>query len=184
VLSLRANRGFALEELIVAANTGYRSRRLAVIHKVPTAWLPVRNGDGRVSAAKVTEKAAVDFLGHVRLGDGRAVPVAFDAKETRQPRWPLAKLEPHQYEYLADSHATGACAFVLIGFAAAGRLFVLPFPELARCWAAWQGRGRPASVRCDDPALVEVRFPDYLAWLAQKPNLSSGWCQSTIRKRG
>jgi len=159
-----ANRGSALENLITLSNAVYRSRRLAVIHKVPTAWLPVRDGAGKIFTAKVEEKAAVDFIGHVRV-DGRSVPVAFDAKETRQDRWPLSKLEEHQYEYLADCHATGACAFILIGFTAQDRYFILPFDNLRNRWDRWKREGRLASVRVDDPTLVEVKFPTYLGWL-------------------
>ena len=159
-----ANRGSALEALVIMANNAYRARKIGVIHKVPTAWLPIRDGTGKVASAKVQEKAAVDFIGHVRI-DGHALPVAFDCKETRQDKWPLSRLEPHQYEYLADCHATGACAFVLLGFVTRDRYFVLPFPALQKYWEKWQEYGRPASVRIDDPALIEVRFPEYLKWL-------------------
>jgi recombination protein U len=159
-----ANRGRALEELIERANVLYRAGRTAVIHKVPTAWVPIRNRAGRITAAKVEEKAAVDFIGHILLPGG-PLPLAFDAKEVASGRrWPLARLGEHQYEYLADCAATGAFAFVLIAFWQVRGFFVLPFAVLERCWRAWRAGG-PASVGPADPGLVRVHFPRYLDFL-------------------
>ncbi|SHJ45718.1 Holliday junction resolvase RecU [Desulfofundulus thermosubterraneus] len=161
----QANRGQALEDLIKLANDRYRSRKLAVIHKVPTAWVPIRGPGGKIVSAKVEEKASVDFLGHVLLSSG-PLPLAFDAKEvSRGDRWPLSKLEPHQYEYLRDCALTGAFSFVLIGFWELERFFILPFPELERRWAAWKDRTGPASVRAGESGLVEVKFWDYLSFV-------------------
>jgi recombination protein U len=56
-----ANRGMALEELIAAANWSYRQKKIAVIHKVPSEWLPIRNRSGKIISAKITKKAAVDY---------------------------------------------------------------------------------------------------------------------------
>lgn len=160
--ALQANRGRALEELVAAANAVYRARGLAVIHKVPTAWVPLRDGRGRVAGAKVAEKAAVDFMGCVRLADGRGLPVFFDAKEVaRGPRWPLLRLEPHQYEFLGDGARAGAFSFVLVAFWEERRFVVLPFAALEQRWAAWKAGG-PASVRWGEEDLLEVRFPGYL----------------------
>jgi len=72
-----ANRGLALEEPIVRANEVYCSRKLAVVHKVPTAWIPIRGSNGKIISAKVEKKASVDFLGHVKLKE-KTVPIAFD----------------------------------------------------------------------------------------------------------
>lgn len=161
----RANRGRAFEDLIERANALYRARGLAVIHKVPTEWIPIRGPRGKIAAAKVERKAAVDFLGHVLLPSGRALPVAFDAKEvSRGRRWYLAKLEEHQFEYLADCAATGAAAFVILAFWETGRFFALPFPELERRRAIWKAGGS-ASMRAGEGGLVEVTFPDYLEFL-------------------
>jgi recombination protein U len=160
-----ANRGSALEDLVVCANEAYRSKKLAVIHKVPTAWLPLRGPNGRIVSAKVEKKASVDFLGHV-VTPGGPLPVTFDAKEiAKGNRWPLAKLEPHQYEYLRDCAETGAFSFVLLGFWELERFFVLPFPELEKRWAAWKKRTGPASVAAGDSGLIEVKFLDYLNFL-------------------
>ncbi|MGB9886295.1 MAG: Holliday junction resolvase RecU [Moorellales bacterium] len=156
----RANRGRALEELVKAANEAYRRRGVAVIHKVPTEWIPLRDRAGKIVGAKVERKAAVDFLGHVRVpGKDFAVPLAFDVKEVaRGTRWPLAKLPLHQYEYLRDCSASGCAAFVLVAFWEPMRFYAVPFAELAKR----VGPSRRSSIAAGDPGLVEVSFPDYL----------------------
>ncbi|OPX91708.1 MAG: Holliday junction resolvase RecU [Pelotomaculum sp. PtaB.Bin104] len=163
IISL-ANRGQALEKLVVQANVMYRARGRAVIHKVPTAWVPIRRGS-KIVSAKVEERAAVDFIGHVALPAG-PLPVYFDAKEvSRGNRWPLSKLEQHQYDYLRDCAQTGAFSFVLIGYWQIQRFFVLPFAELERRWGAWKRGNGPASIKAGEPGLIEVKFLDYLSFL-------------------
>jgi len=159
-----ANRGQTLEKLVVQANAIYRTQDRAVIHKVPTAWVPIRQGS-RIVSAKVEEKAAVDFIGHIALPSG-PLPVAFDVKEvSRGDRWPLSKLEPHQYEYLKDCARTGAFSFVLIGYWQLQRFFVLPFPELQKRWDAWKSGDGPAGVRAGEVGLIKVEFLGYLKFL-------------------
>ncbi|HHW14677.1 MAG TPA: recombinase, partial [Firmicutes bacterium] len=89
-LNSRANRGRTLELMVEWQNASYRSQGLAVVHKVPTAWLPLRDGDGRIRSAKVERKAAVDFLGVYR---GQAI--AFDAKHCSADRVRWDRVEPH-----------------------------------------------------------------------------------------
>lgn len=171
-----ANRGRALEELVEWANELYRRRRVAVVHRVPAAWVPIRDARGKIVSAKVEKKAAVDFLGHVLLPGG-ALPLAFDAKEvSRGSRWPLENLKAHQYEYLRDCALTGALSFVLIAFWEKDQFFVLPFPVLEDRWGAWRSGG-PASVRAGDEGLVPVTFPDYLSFLFE------GGCKECSRGR-
>ncbi len=168
-----ANRGTALEDLVARANVLYRSRRAAVIHKVPTAWLPIRGPGGKIVSAKVDRKASVDFIGHVLLPGG-PLPVAFDVKEvSKGSRWPLSRLEEHQYEYLRDSALTGAFSFVLIGFWESRKFFILPFAELESRWAAWKAGTGPASVKAGESGLVETSFMDYLMIYSQNGPLAN-----------
>ncbi|MCL6557754.1 MAG: Holliday junction resolvase RecU [Firmicutes bacterium] len=169
IISL-ANRGQTLEHLIVQANAVYRAQGRAVIHKVPTAWVPIRRGP-KIVSAKVEEKAAVDFIGHVALPGG-PLPVAFDAKEvSRGDRWSLLKLEEHQYEYLKDCARTGAFSFVLIGYWQLQRFFILPFVDLEKRWEAWKSGSGSASVKAGEPGLMEVKFLDYLLFLRKERGL-------------
>lgn len=146
-----ANRGRTFEELIELANDQYKTQEVAVIHKVPTAWLPIRNASGRIISAKVEKKASVDFLGNYR---GR--PIAFDAKHTDALRIRWDRVEPHQAEFLTSwDIQPGSIAFVLVEF---GDLSCSVVP-----WREWrkglenreQGvSGAAASVSRDDPIMA------------------------------
>lgn len=165
-----ANRGTVLEELITMANQSYRQQKVAVIHKVPTEWLPIRGREpgekkSRIVSAKVEKQAAVDYLGHILLPAG-PLPLAFDAKEvSKGDRWPLSNLYEHQYLYLKDCALTGAFAFVLIGFWRYQKFYVMPFNALEASWKAWKAGG-PASVKAGDGGLIEVKFMGYLDFLS------------------
>lgn len=136
----QANRGRALEELIIMANRQYRTQHLAVIHKVPTAWIPLRNGQGRIISAKVEEKAAVDFLGTYR---GR--PLAFDAKHCSGERIRWDRLETHQDQFLEDWAGNGGIGFILVGFRME-RFFVIPWTTWREGMLRWQEKQGPASI--------------------------------------
>jgi recombination protein U len=123
----QANRGRALEELIILANQQYRAQGIAVIHKVPTAWLPIRDNAGRIVSAKVEEKAAVDFLGVYR---GR--PIGFDAKQCSGDRIRWDRVEPHQALFLQEWEKSGGIGFIFVGFNFE-RFYVVP-------WQFWQER--------------------------------------------
>lgn len=170
-----ANRGRTFEELIELANDQYLAQGVAVVHKVPTAWIPIRNSAGRIISAKVEKKASVDFLGNYR---GR--PIAFDAKHTADLRIRWDRVEPHQAEFLANWDATRGTgegldlAFVLVEF---GDLScsIVPWHEWRKGLERWeQGVSRAAaSVSRDDPimALGRVdqgkRFPVVLDYLGR-----------------
>lgn len=134
-----ANRGRAFEELIELANRQYRSRGIATIHKVPTAWLPIRGHDGRIVTAKVEEKASPDFLGVYR---GRGV--AFDAKHTNTNRIRWDRVEDHQAEFLDQWETSGGISFVLVEF---GDLvcYVVPWCEWREELDRWRRHGGQAS---------------------------------------
>jgi recombination protein U len=118
-----ANRGKELEDLIEAVNEGYALDGKAVIDKQHTKWLPIRGRDGAFISAKVDRPATVDFRGTVKGVGG----VSFDAKQvTKQKRWYLRELKPHQVEHLKKCQAVGDVCFVLVGFWNAGLFFILP----------------------------------------------------------
>ncbi len=146
---------------------GYRSRKIAVIHKVPSKWLPIRVNK-KIVSAKITEKAAVDFIGHTITHSG-PLPVTFDTKEVSYgEKWYLRRLEEHQYEYLRDSYQTGAYSFVLIAFWELQKFYVLPFKEIDKRWKEWRSKTGPAFVLAGDPRLIRVSFTGYLDFLIKK----------------
>lgn len=165
----RANRGRALERLIEVSNAAYRRQGRAVVHKIPTAWLPLRDGRGRIVSAKVEQKAVVDFLGV--LAGGRAV--AFDAKQNREAtRFPLDGRWGHEVEFIRDVMAAGGIGFLIVEQVARDRIYLVPGALLVQLWDEAQRGGRrsiPLSVLETCP--VVPRAPgipvDWLAALEQ-----------------
>lgn len=158
-----ANRGKEAEELIELVNGRYLARGIAQIHKVPTAWLPIRNRYGKIVSAKVDKPAAVDFLGNHL---GRAI--AFDVKSTRnKQRWSLNEISQHQVEYLENEHKINGTAFIILFFWETEEIFVIPFPYLKKKWEGRKGGTGKASISRDellqhfDP--VRPENPNYLA---------------------
>lgn len=151
-----ANRGSALEELIIIRNQLYARDGIALIHKVPTEWIPLRDHRGKIFSAKVEQKAAVDFLGTFR---GR--PVAFDAKHTKEERISWSRLEPHQREFLLKWERCGGLAFVLVGWDIK-RFYVVPIQE-------WGRQGKSLLLPEADAWQVSVKggLPDYLSNLRE-----------------
>ncbi|WP_312284146.1 Holliday junction resolvase RecU [Candidatus Igneacidithiobacillus taiwanensis] len=138
---LRSNRGRPLEELITIANAQYRAQRIALIHKVPTAWIPLRGSDGRISSAKVAEKAAVDFIGVYR-----GLPIAIEAKHSSGDRIAWSRVTEHQARFLDDWQAAGGIGFVIVSFGMR-RFFIAPWKhwreagELSASWRPGQFEG-------------------------------------------
>lgn len=116
-----ANRGRGLEELLELINNIYRQKCIAMIHKVPTAWIPIRDRRGKIATAKVEKKASVDFLG---VYEGRGL--AFDAKHTTGSRIRWDRLEIHQMDFLDMWQEAGGLSFVLVGFGLE-QLYVVPW---------------------------------------------------------
>lgn len=48
-----ANRGMAFEELIKYTNERYRNSGIAIVEKIPTEFVPIRNRYGKVIGCKV-----------------------------------------------------------------------------------------------------------------------------------
>lgn len=143
-----ANRGRALEELLEYSNTQYRNRGFATVHKVPTAWLPIRDGSGRIVTAKVEEKASPDFLGVYR---GRGI--AFDAKHTNTHRIRWDRVEDHQEAFLDDWEHSGGIAFVLVEFGDQSA-YVVPWHEWRGMLGRWRRDLGQASVAQDGLAAI------------------------------
>ena len=119
------NRGKAFEESIIMVNQIYKARGKAIITKVPTEWIPIRQG-GKIVSAKVENKSIVDFLGSY---NGQSI--AFNAKESLSSdriRW--AELKAHQQDFWDRHYKTGGISFVFVNFKG-GRYFAVP-------WKVWE----------------------------------------------
>lgn len=123
-MRMQANRGRTLEHAIILTNEAYRRAGTAVVEKIPTEWIPIRDGK-RIVTAKVEHKAVVDFIG--RYG---ARAVAFDAKQTEEPRIGFKRVEPHQAAFLDTWTAGGqGIGFILVGYGMTW--YVIP-------WEVWR----------------------------------------------
>lgn len=139
-----ANRGRALEETIIYINDRYLARRVAVINKIPTPWIPKRGKSGNIEDAFVKEKSTVDFTGNYQ-----GIPVAFDTKETKNKSISVNALQNHQAEFLSNWSLTGGISFILVGFGDMKNTFIVPWSF----WEKWKDdyfNGGPASMKISD----------------------------------
>lgn len=120
-----ANRGAALESYVRYANNQYARKKVAMIEKLPTEFIPLRNGSGQIYSAKVEHKSTVDFLGRYK-----SFPIAIEAKATNVDAIRFDRIEPHQADYMdAFTAQPGTIGLVLISFHF-DRFFAIP-------WAFW-----------------------------------------------
>ena len=152
-----ANRGKPFEELIIMLNHKYRNQNKAVIHKVPTEWIPLRNGTGKIVSAKVESKAAVDFMGSYK---GRVI--VFDAKHTNKERISWSEVKAHQGTFLDDCHLNGGISFILVSFNL-NHIYVIPREYWKSGMEEWIAGSGPASLAMKNiPPEYEVKQYDYL----------------------
>lgn len=127
-----ANRGRKLELLVEMTNNQYRAAGRAVVNHIPTPT-KIKKVEGDKVEAKLGKAAFVDYIG---VCNGKSI--VFDAKETKQERFPLANLASHQYQILEMWHKHGAESFLLIAFWLKGKnepeIYVLSFEQLKRAW--------------------------------------------------
>lgn len=133
-----ANRGQPFEEFLAFVHAKYQAKGIACVHKVPTEFIPLRNGRGQVSGAKVENKSCVDYLGRYR-----STPVAVEAKHTEDTRISFSRVEPHQADYMDDfCKDDGAIGIVLVSFSL-NRFFAVPWPFWKAARDAWiAGKGK------------------------------------------
>ena len=130
-----ANRGMKLEKLINDANTFYQKEGVAVITKIPTEFIPIRRG-GSVVSAKVAHKSVCDYIG---VFEG--IPVAIEAKSTKQKRISYDEVQPHQEKFLDDWVESGGRAFVLVAFNME-RFFLVPWEYWGFCMNVWKNKDK------------------------------------------
>jgi hypothetical protein len=105
-------------------------------HATLSGWYVQRNYADRERG----KKGAPDFIG-LPTPPGRAV--LFDAKSTRQPRWPISLLAPHQATAFERLTSVGHTAGVYLRLGSGPNMgdWWLPWGELCEGWRAyWQDR--------------------------------------------
>lgn len=123
----RGLRGSELEDMINTTNDLYRTKKLALIQKVPTPIKPINidKTRGVITLAYFDQKSTVDYIGVVQ-----GVAVCFDAKETTKESLPLANVHLHQIEFMNDFVKQGGEAFLIVYFKKYDEYFFLPIEEL------------------------------------------------------
>lgn len=136
-MSGHANLGMQLEHEIEASNRSYMLKGIAIVQKVATPFKPIRDKQGNFSKLIPEKKSTVDFIGCL---NGRGL--AFDAKETNRPSFPLANVHDHQTRYLLRYRNCGGYAFLLVPFVKQRETFILPIKGFIKWVDAVPNGGR------------------------------------------
>lgn len=138
VFKLGYHRGDVFEEMINISNISYEHKGVALVQKIATPMKPIRNGE-RIVSAYYEEKSTLDFI-----GIHKGVPIAFDAKETREEtRFPLSNIQPHQVKFMKKWVKHGGKAFLLIHFYNLDKVFRLEYKCIDEFWTEYEkNRGK------------------------------------------
>ena len=121
-----ANRGMTLEAFLRFANDRYEQKRVGIITKMPTEFIPIRDRSGKICSAKVEQKSKVDFIGRYRC-----YPIAIEAKNSENGAIRFDRVEEHQADYMdAFTAEPGTIGIVVISFNMR-RFFSIP-------WTFWK----------------------------------------------
>lgn len=106
-----ALKGSLFEAMINETNDLYREQGLALVQKIPTPIVPVKQDHKRhvITLAFFEQKSTVDYIG-AACGS----PVCFDAKECIYKSYPLKNIPQHQIRYMDDFQKQGGIAFLLV----------------------------------------------------------------------
>lgn len=120
----RGLRGSLLEEMINYTNEEYRSKKIALIQKIPTPITPVEidNETRHITLAYFDQQSTVDYIGAVQ-----GVPVCFDAKECLTDTFPLSNVHEHQIRFMREMEEQEGVAFLLLYFTMRQKAMYLPF---------------------------------------------------------
>lgn len=164
----KANRGKPFEDFINFANEKYQAKGIAVMHKVPTEFIPLRGEHGQVANCKVERKSCVDYLGRFR-----DIPVAVEAKHTQGARIDFSAVQDHQAEYL-DAWMEGESrqlAFVAVSFGM-NRFFMVP-------WSFWKA-ARDCWERHKKTKQKEIAIVQQYGWTWETPGTASAKAEDLL----
>ncbi|OON95775.1 MAG: Holliday junction resolvase RecU [Epulopiscium sp. Nele67-Bin005] len=135
----RGLRGSELESIINTTNELYRTKNLALIHKIPTPITPIKIDKEKrvITLAYFEQKSTVDYI-----GVAQEIAICFDAKETNGQSLPLANIHKHQLEFMADFVKQGGVAFFIIHFKKHESYYLLPYNVVVKYYDDAQKGGR------------------------------------------
>lgn len=135
----RGLRGSTLEDLINQSNEKYRSRKLALIQKVPTPIKPITidKETRHITLAYFDQKSTVDYIGCVQ-----GIPVCFDAKECSASTFALQNIHEHQVRFMQEFEEQGGISFIILYFTAKDEMYYVPFSDIIKFWERAENGGR------------------------------------------
>lgn len=157
----RANRGQPFEDFLKYVHTAYQRKKKACVHKVPTEFIPLRDGTGRIVNCKVEEKSCVDYLGRYK-----STPVAVEAKHEEGTRISFSRVEPHQAEYMNDYTADPEAVGIVIVSFGLRRFFAVPWIFWKEAREAWEQKPAKAT-KCEQRTITAY------GWTWQTPGMAS-----------
>ena len=122
-------RGSAFEEAINKTIELYRTKKIALIQKIPTPITPVKldKASHQIKLAYFEKKSTVDYIGVVQ-----EIPVCFDAKECQTDIFPIKNIHEHQYKFMTEFEEQGGVSFLLIEFTNKNLVYYMTFKELTK----------------------------------------------------
>ena len=122
-------RGSAFEAAINKTIELYRTKKIALIQKIPTPITPVKldKNSSQIKLAYFEKKSTVDYIGVVQ-----EIPVCFDAKECQTDVFPLRNIHEHQYKFMTEFEEQGGVSFILIEFTNKNLVYYMTHKELTK----------------------------------------------------
>ncbi len=161
----RGLRGSAFESLINSTNEYYRSKKLALVQKIPTPITPLKFDSERklITEAYFDKDSTVDYIGVVQ-----EIPVAFDAKECHTDTFSMQNIHEHQYRFMEEFEEQGGVAFVLIYFTERNDMYYLRFKELREYYERIERDGHAKNFKyneLEDDYFLKPRGPAIVNYL-------------------
>ena len=122
-------RGSAFEEAINKTIDLYRTKKIALIQKIPTPITPVKldKASHQIKLAYFEKKSTVDYIGVVQ-----EIAVCFDAKECQTDIFPIRNIHEHQYNFMTEFEEQGGVSFLLIEFTNRNLVYYMTYKELTK----------------------------------------------------
>ncbi|MGP4041919.1 Holliday junction resolvase RecU [Gracilibacillus sp. D59] len=137
-------RGKSLENLINYSNQVYLQKGIAVVNKLPTPIKVTKSKGTRIINGFFEEKSTVDYAGVYK---GKAL--YFEAKSTKQQRFPLKNIHKHQIDFMYQAQKSGAICFFIIEFSGYSETFLVPF-DFLHLYVLNADKGGRKSIPYDD----------------------------------
>ena len=140
-----ANRGMDFENLLESVHERYAQKKIAIIQKVPTEFIPLRGYDGKIVGCKVAKKSIVDYLGRYKN-----IPVAVEAKRVDADRITYNEVEKHQACFMDDFCWQGNAKGIVIVSFRLKDFYAIPWDYWREAYYAWNHRKDQSKRSCEN----------------------------------